>query len=472
MNNSIIKNQRIFNSLSEFFYSKYYPVYLALFTVFFYTAKIPMAGLVFYALLSAITLISFRDLTPFMPLPMMIMMSFSDIEFLSSPISLILLGLIATCMISHFFIYPIKKFIFGKLFVPICIVSVALLCGGLFSPYINEYSRGISSALSVGPGVLFVYVYFSNYSCPPKNINPKERILYLLCAIGLMLSLEMIVHELYTHMGILEKYNMGYGNINIFAVALLMTIPPCWYFICKKKTFIPYAILLVLIYLGIFLSHSDGVLAISVCFIPVLAILGYQRTDDYHRKIFIRLALIICFAVIAVVFVYSLNHDIVALIIKIFNKVKTDNMRTALYMRALNLFSKNPVFGVSLGYFDGSLINPAEGETYIVYLMSFHSTFFHLLATTGIVGLLSYVIYYIARYKIILNNNSTFNLTVFLSFTLYQIYGMISHEEFQMLPILLYATLLLLTTEKHNKEKDNDLPLPLTNKILNYKTFN
>ena len=467
---SIINNQRIISLLTDFFYGKYYPVYVAMFTAFFYAAQIPLAGLIFFTLLASATLLIFRDLTPFMSLPMMILMSLSNFTLFSNPIVFVFIGLVVVSLIAHFILYPIKKFVFGKLFVPICLVSSALLCGGLFSEYMDVYFNGITSALSVGPAVLFIYIFFTNYSCPPENFNYKEHILYLLLVVGAMLSVEMLIHEYYNFIGIMYKFDMGFGNINITATALLMTIPTCWYFICTRKEFIPYAVVLFLIYLAIFFSHSDGVLALAVAFIPVLAVLGYKKTDEWHRKIFIKVALVICFFALAVVLIYSINHNLEAIILKYLNKVKTDNNRTALYKRALELFSKYPVFGASLGYMDASLINSPDVETFIVYMLSFHSTFFHILGTMGLFGLAMYIIYYIARYKIILHKNSMFNVTVFLSFTMYQIYGMISHEEFQLMPILLFSTLLLLTTEKSNKEKDNE-PLPLTKKDFKYKAF-
>lgn len=472
MNNSIIKNQRIFNSLSEFFYSKYYPVYLALFTVFFYTAKIPMAGLVFYALLSAITLIRFRDLTPFMPLPMMIMMSFSDLVFFGNALSIICMAILFISLVLHLLLYPIKKFKFGKLFFPIIFVSVALFCGGLFSPYLSTYANGLGSSLSVGLMIFIFYLLFTNYNSTDTKINYKNHFMYLLAVCGALISLELIIHQYNTTFDASIKYEMGYGNTNIVAAALLVTLPSYCYFICKNKNTVFCFVMLILCYLGIYLSHSDGALAVSLAFAPILALIIYFNADKRKKVFYIKAVLIASAIAIVCLILIATKRDLYAILLKYLDKVKTDNLRTGIYLHALDLFSKYPVFGVGLGYFAPGLNNPEETGHVISYLFSFHSTFFHVIATMGILGIIAYVIYYIARYKIILSKSTLLNLTCYISFSMMQVYGSIDGCEFHAFPILIYCTFMFIILEKHNKEKDNDLPLPLTKKILNYKTFN
>ena len=294
MNQTIIKNNNLFLLLQSFFYGKFYPVFLGLFTLLFYSAQIPLVAYIFFMMLSVFTLICFRDLTPFTPLPILIIMSLSSFDFFTdaSVFVIILIALFVGSLIAHFFIYPIEKFTFGKLFIPFCLITVGLLLGGLFSPYMKDYLRGLPTILSVGPAMLFVYILYKNYSNPPKDFNYIEHLFYVLLIVGTTLSITMFIHEYYSTLGIFDKYNMGFGNTNIYACALLMLIPFSWYFICTKKKFLPYVLTLILNYIAIYFSHSDGVLALSIAFIPVLAILGYIRTDDYHRNIFLKIFLI------------------------------------------------------------------------------------------------------------------------------------------------------------------------------------
>ena len=174
---TVIKNQDAYQKLSKFFYGKYYPLYLAMFTAFFYVAKLPVVGLGFLVTVAIITLICFRDLLPFMPLPMMVMQCMSDLTFFSNPIAIILIALAGIALITHFIIYPVQKIKLGKLFYPLIFVNIALFAGGLFSPYVISYANGLSSSISVGILTLVVYLLFSNYYCPPKDFDYKEHFL-------------------------------------------------------------------------------------------------------------------------------------------------------------------------------------------------------------------------------------------------------------------------------------------------------
>ena len=477
MNQTILKNDKLFNLLQSFFYGKFYPIYLGLFTLLFYSMQIPIVAFVFFMTLSCVTLICFRDLTPFTPLPMLIIMSLSSFDFFTDAIILVVIfiALFVGSLTAHLFIYPIKKFVFGKLFVPFCLITVGLLCGGLFSPYLkNDYLRGLPTILSVAPAMFLVYVLYKNYSNPPKDFNHVEHLFFVLLIVGTTLSLIMFVHEYYSIIGIFGKYNMGFGNTNIYACALVMLTPFSWYFICTKKKFLPFVIILVLNYLAIYLSRSDGVLALAFAFIPVFAVLGYIKTDEYHKNIFLKTFLIGCFIIVLGLLVLATKINLNSLLTKLISKLSTDNGRTELYVYALELFKKYPIFGTSFGIFELDkfpLLPSPEGETYIVYTMSFHSTFFHLLATTGLVGLITYAIYYVVRYKVLMKKNSIYNLVAFLSFTLYQIYGMISHEEFQAFPILIFSTILLSTIELSNNENKQPTNLPLLKKNIKYQSL-
>ena len=475
MNQTIIKNDNLFKALLSFFYGKLYPIFLGLFTLLFYAMQTPLLAYFFFMFLSSFIFICFRDLTPFIPIPIISITSLSSFDFFTSSlvIVIILISIFTLSLVAHFILYPIKKFVFGKLFIPFCLITIGLLLGGLFSPYMKDYLRGLPSILSVGPAMLLLYILFTNYSNPPKDYNYIENLFYVLFIIGLSLSFTMLIHEYYASaLNIFPRYDMGFGNTNIYACALVMLLPFTWYFICTKKKFLHFVFALALNYLAIYFSHSDAVLVLSIVFFPIFAVLGYIKSDDYHKNIFTKAFLIILF-IIAVGFTVLLTKvSLNELIAFCLDKLSSDNGRTELYLFAIELFKKYPIFGTSFGIYEIEnfpLLPSPDTETYLVYSMSFHSTFFHLLATTGLVGLLAYLIFYIARYKVLMNKDTIYNLVAFLSFTLYQIYSMISHEEFQAFPILLISTILLAHIEKHNKESDKFLPLPLLKKNFNYK---
>ena len=458
---TVIKNQDAYQKLSKFFYGKYYPLYLAMFTAFFYVAKLPVVGLGFLVTVAIITLICFRDLLPFMPLPMMVMQCMSDLTFFSNPIAIILIALAGIALITHFIIYPVQKIKLGKLFYPLIFVNIALFAGGLFSPYVISYANGLSSSISVGILTLVVYLLFSNYYCPPKDFDYKEHFLYYLAVCGALIAVELIFHTYQVSINLIKQYDMGYGNTNIVGAALLITTPAIWYFVAKAKNILPPIFGLILSYAGVYLSKSDGSLMLSLLCLPVIVYFVLKHVNQKRRNHLIKGGLIFLMVVTVALIVICTKHDLASTIISYLKAFKLDSGRTPLFIEATQLFFKYPIFGVGLGYSNPNSTIPAVDGHIIAYLYNFHSTFFHTVATMGVVGLVAYVIYYIARYKILLKKCDFYRITAYLSFTVMQCYGMVDACEFHALPLLMFCTLLHVTTEKANNEQQIE-NLPLT----------
>ena len=133
-----------------------------------------------------------------------------------------------------------------------------------------------------------------------------------------------------------------------------------------------------------------------------------------------------------------------------------DSGRSKIYTDALRVFKKYPLFGVGFGYYNDYAYSTPEGFR----LFNFHSTFFQVLGSMGLVGLVAYFLYYCERFKIIFKCNTSFNLFVYFSFGMFVCYGMIDCAEWSTIPCLISATLILLCTEFANKhEKEIEFPL-------------
>ena len=392
---------------------------------------------------------------------MLIMQCVSDLAFFSNPIAIILIALAGVAIITHFIIYPIEKFKFGSLFYPLIFVNIALFAGGLFSPYLSTYAHGLSSSVSVGVLTLVVYLLFTNYYCPPEDFDYKERFLYYLAVFGTLIAVEIFIHCYEVKYLGAKSYNMGYGNTNIVGAALLITIPAVWYFIAKAKNILPAVIGLIISYAGVYLSKSDGSFALSILCLPVMVYFTLKYTNTKRRTLLINCGLIFLATVIIALAIIYVFFDFVTPTIEYLKTFKTDSGRTPLFIEATELFIKYPIFGVGLGYVNPNSTFPEIDGHVIALLYNFHSTLFHTIATMGIVGLVAYTVYYIARYKILLKNCNFYTITAYLCFTIMQCYGMVDACEFHALPLLMYCTLLLVTTEKVGSEKQKEL-LPLT----------
>ena len=110
-------------------------------------------------------------------------MLFHDIGLAYGVALYIIVAPSAVALIAHFFIFPPKKEdnpLFGNLFFPLLTVSVVFFTGGLFSKYLGDYISGIASMISLGVGLLIIYVILRVYIRPPKWVDMKNYLAVML----------------------------------------------------------------------------------------------------------------------------------------------------------------------------------------------------------------------------------------------------------------------------------------------------
>jgi O-antigen ligase len=281
---------------------------------------------------------------------------------------------------------------------------------------------------------------------------------YLLTVLGVAVSLEIVLHRYFCSFPdlIANHDDLGWNNVNGVGALLLLTIPACWYLITRNKHVVLSLLSIVIIYTGVFLTKSDGCIGTALVFIPVLALFSVFRGDNFHKNVLAKIFLVVLLIMVAIAGFALTKTSVKSVWDFLILKLSNDTNRTLLYKEALELFKAFPILGVGQGYYnpDGWLITSA------VVAYNFHSTFFHVLATMGIVGVIVYIYYFVQRYRILMHNNSAFNLFMFFAFTMYEIYAMVDTGEFNVMPALLVVTLTIIFVEYIN-EKGNDGALPL-----------
>lgn len=454
----------IFNKtgLEKFFYGPLYPVYVALFVTLFFVTSTQLVGLLAVSLTASVIFLRFKDATPIIPLLFFVVLIFRDYGSMNNVLAYIFLAPAILSFIIKFFIYPVKNFKPGKLFVPLILVCYALFLGGITSP-LNNYVDGISVMVSIGPVMLIIYVFFSAYVCPPKDFNLKKYVFYLFIILGITTCLHVLIYKFQFDVlndGAFNKSYLGWGNINCAATLMLLTMPSCWYFITQAKKAVPFYVIIALLYFGIVLTRSAGVLGVSLAFFPVLAFFTYKNLPKFKRKTFLNVLFIATTLVLTALIVVIISNDFEALSSSL-ETFFSDNSRTNLYEKAFELFLKFPLFGSGLGYSESTQISSIS-----ISLHNFHSVLFHVIATMGVVGIIAYTFYYIARFKILMKNYNCFSLFATLCFIMFECYAFIDTAEFNAIPLMSTVTVLITVVELTNK-KDNEQTLPLT---MNYST--
>ena len=134
---------------------------------------------------------------------------------------------------------------------------------------------------------------------------------------------------------------------------------------------------------------------------------------------------------------------------------------------AVEAFLKFPIFGIGIGGGNALLCTLKD---YLNYGGFYHSTFFHILACGGSVGIIGFAIYYLERMKYMINKDSVLGKFALYSFIMFGLYSLIDTNEFNI--VLMYMTTLITIVGLINKKGSDDKPLPLWIKNVKFCSLN
>lgn len=439
-----------------FFYGPFFPVFAALTSSACYVANQPYIALFLFAFSAFIIFTCYKDVTPIIPLLLMVVMTFRDYSIMDKPWGYLALSPAMIGFLAHFILYPPKGYRLGKLTLPLIFVITAMFLSGIGSVN-NQLGSYLAYAIALGPTILIVYLFFSMYVEPPKWFSLKKYLCYVFMIIGL----NMMLHVMFSHAN--DKlikdhlfYELGWANINTPATFMSFAVPAIFYLMTKSKNFAPYFLALVFLIAGLLLTSSRAALGLVGFSFPFLSFLAYKKMDKSQRKFFLSY-LIFALLVLVALLIYFINIYKMDYIINYVKENVLDKDRLSLYKEAIELFKKFPFFGAGLGY-----ASPDPNYAELTYLRSynFHSTLFHVIATMGILGLLAYIFYFAQRIRILTSEPSTFNVFVLFIFIMFESHSMIDTGEFNAIPLMCALTVMIAVAENVSRLEK---PLPLKN---------
>lgn len=457
----------IFPALNAFLYSGYYPVCVAAWAFICFAFNLQTLGLFVLIAIGGAIFVLYEDLTPIIPLFTCCVLTINDFPILTSAPYIVMYGILAGCVVYHFIVYPFKTFYLGKLFFPLCLVSAALFLSGLLSPMgRNNYANGLITAFSTGPLMLFIYLLFLNGVKPPENTDIGKYICYAIISATVFACVEVCLCYILS-----QKYYgfrffriLGWSNFNTVGAMTLISVPACCYLIVKTgKSMSFLAVIIFMIFTDI-IARSDGSAGIALFSLPFLVVITFIHLNRKDRKQFLICIFAIAFALCAIG-IYILQIIGLEQILTFLKSTTENNGRLQLYGNAIALFKSNPILGIGVGFADESVYSSGG-------VVNFHSTFFHVTATMGCLGIIAYIVYYFFRFKILLDGKTAFNVFAYLSFIMFEAYGLIDVCEFNVIPLMSFITLLMVCVELTNlKAEDNGLPLFNSSELYYYSAF-
>lgn len=356
--------------------------------------------------------------------------------------------LIVGSLIFHLVFYR-KKIKLTPIFWTLCIISVAVTCGGLFTKgaWKNVNMSGFYYIAGLGIGMVLAYLIFNAHLTTDRGYNIKLKFAYIMMLAGVYACFMVIEHyfSLIQELGEINKvvYFQWKNNISTF---LMICMPFPFYLSMERThsmTFHRFW-LGVLLYGCILLSPSRGGYVFgSVEFIICLVYTIYADKPNRQKNLFNIFVLMVVAGLItfsAKDFVFSIFGSI---------KIDKNEARIQLYKRAIGDFFKNPVFGVGLAYSGNDDVwTPTVGA-----INWTNCSVFQVIGSFGIVGIIAYLYQILSRVRCLITVRSKFNLCIFISYIGITMMGLVNPAQFCPIPYLTVVTMMFVITEKCNEDE-------------------
>lgn len=345
-----------------------------------------------------------------------------------------------------------------------------------FKPAFKLKSLGLSLALaSISFMIPLIYTPFSSLSLLLVCLVPFYLIVYLFYAntiktnevnylmrtfiyISLMLSLQLIslMSEGFTDFRFLHDINEFktlfvdsplWGNVNDLTIQLVLMASSVFYLLKKYKHIFPW---LYLGWIGFWIIISDSRGSIVTISLFALGVVIYTLIKGKkHQKINLALTVLILGLFL---FVFK---DLVKMVFdSFFGTIDFDNPDGMLTGRITLWFDKNfgavtvfktyPIFGSGWNTPHWFLYDQNRITIY-------HSTFFQVLATGGVVGILILIYHFYELSKIFIKNHSTIVNGFLFAYLLTQLHGLMDNTQYMIhYSIVTFITFAVIENKNNN----------------------
>lgn len=346
-------------------------------------------------------------------------------------------GITVLCLLLRLMIFPLRykpdAIFFAQLF-----FSFTLILGGVGFLSAEQYFSLVPLYTAIGLGFmqLFFLVYFGGYMrfADESQLDSFAKMAVYIgmsCVLIYIVEYLMYVPNFVEH-GFSIPYFQWKNNVGNY---MLLSMPFTFYFIKKNKKPILNSILSVLMVLAMLMSRSRGTLVFGAFVFIVLAIYTFAKSP---KAVKIKMASVYGIIFITIFVISISNIERLIMLVKAAIDDGTSG-RLGIYNLALELFKENPFTGVGFYYFPEYGFS-SLGENMVVLL--FHSTFFQMFTSLGILGLMAYSFLAIIKWRQFFYKG-TFNFFAFWALMGFSLYSMINTGTVVPFPFVTLTSMLI-----------------------------
>lgn len=341
-----------------------------------------------------------------------------------------------------FVIFAVRNKIFSgifrekdKLVFSLISFSFALMTNGIFS--------GVWTYKNLIFGFLNTLVYFFLFLfvfCALKREENTSRLVEYFCYISLLLSAIIIcemLHLFITADGLFsngaivkDKVALGWGIWNIIGTSLAVLVPSLFYGAMTARRYYIYFIFSTLSYVFSVLSMSRNALVFSsLCYFSCILIASFFGNHKiFYRRIFC--VMLLLSLILGIVFFGKIR----LLFLDYFERGFSDSGRFQLWSLAISTFRESPLFGSGFYGLRTDLI-----FEYSSFPRMAHNTFFQILSSMGIFGLISYAWYRIKTVKVIIKRPCLPKTMLGISMLVFLLGSLLDNFVFNIHPPIYYT---------------------------------
>lgn len=448
--NTLEKNKSGFTSyqnfIRKFVYTDFYIALVCIVVFIGWVTKCAPLGITGAVILACLTLLGADDILPLTVnifSSVLLIYSYGFSQYTKMWPLAIPLGI---CLIFFLVRNGRHKFSFGKMFLPLLAVAFALFLGGVGTIIKEDFIRALPDTVMLGLGVPVVYLLYNHYL---KRDQQRDVPLYFaktMMYMGLVMCVQLIIEIIRRHVPISQwnhvVWNVGWANRNGLATYLIFTAGMTMYLSTRYRQGWIFFALSLLQYGCLILTFSRGGIIFGA--ISGLMALIFTIIKAPNKKLHLLYVGIV--ALLMLIIYLCFMNRINSILTSLGNRGFGPSLRNELYEEAWALFKAHPLFGVGKGYM-GDITPPSE-----IGIYWFHSTFFQVIASMGIMGIVAYAYFYAVRIKILFKNiKNSFNLfclAVFIGFEGYSLINTGTFVAFPYMCLVIAMTLLLERTQE------------------------
>jgi len=306
----------------------------------------------------------------------------------------IIIGVLFVLRIIFDLIFKVRKVAFPKYLIGLILVLIAFVLGGVFTKYYE--SKTVLFGLSLGLFLIVPYIVLI-ITVDFETLKP-DYFAYLLTIFGLTVSIElfMIYKEIgfdsvLTDPNFRNKLYTGWGINNNIGGEICIGLTASAYLAIKKKLGFIYLPIMFVDLFAILISTSRGSILFGIILFIVTITIVSILSKGIRRVINILTILVL--SILAIYLFFKYQEKVEPFIVYILNSFARDDLdsissnRLTIYKKGYEQFKSSVFSGV--GFFE---LEDSCGYLQTGFMpFRYHNTFVQLAASTGIIGLLTYL---------------------------------------------------------------------------------